>query len=198
MMRHLWDVGLPVLMVLIGVGALVSAIRSRDGLGRMSWPSRLLYAFLWLTLAGESLLGEDRSRAERQWKGAVAILLGLAVAVHLWKLYRRRGTVTVPPPVYVPVPFEERDGLVAVRWPALADPPPDATVVRWLKRTGDRVEAGEPLLEVATDKVDTEIPADVSGVLWRIDAAEGMTVPAGAVLAVLEVHPSSPDDLLGG
>jgi biotin-dependent enzyme len=181
-----WDVGFPALMVLAAVVVLVFTVREKDGLGPTTWRSRLFFVFWGLTAAGDSLLGQDRPRAERQWKGAVAVLLGLALAVDLWKLYRRRGTAEPPAPSYVPVPFDERDGLVAVRWPAMGDPPPDATVVRWFRRAGDRVEAGEPLLEIATGKVEIEIPADVSGVLWRIDAADGMTVPAGAVLALLE------------
>ncbi|NYI72014.1 2-oxoglutarate dehydrogenase E2 component (dihydrolipoamide succinyltransferase) [Naumannella cuiyingiana] len=56
---------------------------------------------------------------------------------------------------------------------------------RWLKQVGDTVEADEPLLEVSTDKVDTEIPSPVAGTLLEIKAAEDETVEVGAVLAVI-------------
>ena len=55
-----------------------------------------------------------------------------------------------------------------VKMPALGESVTEGTVTRWLKNEGDRVEENEPLLEVSTDKVDTEIPAPASGVLSRI------------------------------
>jgi 2-oxoglutarate dehydrogenase E2 component (dihydrolipoamide succinyltransferase) len=61
----------------------------------------------------------------------------------------------------------------------------EGTVTRWLKQVGDTVEADEPLLEVSTDKVDTEIPSPAAGVLLEIKAAEDETVEVGAVLAVI-------------
>jgi len=68
----------------------------------------------------------------------------------------------------------------------------EGTVSRWLKQVGDTVEADEPLLEVSTDKVDTEIPSPASGVLLEIKAQEDETVAVGAVLAVIG-EPSEAD-----
>ncbi len=56
---------------------------------------------------------------------------------------------------------------------------------RWLKQVGDQVEADEPLLEVSTDKVDTEIPSPISGTVLEIRVQEDETVEVGAVLAVV-------------
>lgn len=61
----------------------------------------------------------------------------------------------------------------------------EATVTRWLKQPGDELQAGEPLLEVSTDKVDTEVVAPVDGTLLRILAAEGVVVAVGDALAVI-------------
>ncbi|UIR36471.1 2-oxo acid dehydrogenase subunit E2 [Rhodococcus sp. DMF-1] len=72
-----------------------------------------------------------------------------------------------------------------VRMPALGDSVDEGTVTRWLKQPGDHVTADEPLLEVATDKVDTEIPAPVTGVLQRILAEENDVVAVGAELAII-------------
>ena len=73
----------------------------------------------------------------------------------------------------------------SVTLPALGESVTEGTVSRWLKQVGDTVEADEPLLEVSTDKVDTEIPSPASGVLLEIKAAEDETVEVGAVLAVI-------------
>ena len=67
--------------------------------------------------------------------------------------------------------------------PALGESVTEGTVTRWLKSVGDRVEVDEPLLEVSTDKVDTEVPSPVAGVLQEVLAAEDETVEVGAVLA---------------
>src|SRR5271168_4778041 len=75
---------------------------------------------------------------------------------------------------------------VSVSMPQLGESVTEGTVTRWLKREGERVEADEPLLEVSTDKVDTEIPSPVSGVLRGITVAEDETVAVGAELAVIE------------
>src|SRR4029434_3287899 len=61
----------------------------------------------------------------------------------------------------------------------------EGTVTRWLKHEGDRVEVDEPLLEVSTDKVDTEIPSPAAGVLSRIVVGEDQTVEVGSELAVI-------------
>ncbi|MGA8045456.1 MAG: 2-oxoglutarate dehydrogenase, E2 component, dihydrolipoamide succinyltransferase [Dermatophilaceae bacterium] len=72
-----------------------------------------------------------------------------------------------------------------VTMPALGESVTEGTVTRWLKSVGDRVEVDEPLLEVSTDKVDTEIPSPVAGVLEEILAEEDETVEVGADLAVI-------------
>ena len=73
----------------------------------------------------------------------------------------------------------------SVQMPALGESVTEGTVTRWLKREGDTVELDEPLLEVSTDKVDTEIPSPVAGVLTRIVAQEDDTVAVGGELAVI-------------
>ena len=75
---------------------------------------------------------------------------------------------------------------VSVSMPQLGESVTEGTVTRWLKHEGDHVSADEPLLEVSTDKVDTEIPSPVSGVLRGITVAEDETVAVGAELAVID------------
>ena len=72
-----------------------------------------------------------------------------------------------------------------VTMPALGESVTEGTVTRWLKNVGDTVEVDEPLLEVSTDKVDTEIPSPVAGTLQEILVQEDDTVPVGADLAVI-------------
>ena len=72
-----------------------------------------------------------------------------------------------------------------VTLPALGESVTEGTVTRWLKAVGDEVEVDEPLLEVSTDKVDTEIPSPVAGTLLEIRAEEDDTVEVGAVLALV-------------
>ena len=69
--------------------------------------------------------------------------------------------------------------------PALGESVTEGTVTRWLKNIGDTVAMDEPLLEVSTDKVDTEIPSPVAGVLTAISAAVDSVVPVGGELAVI-------------
>lgn len=73
----------------------------------------------------------------------------------------------------------------AVTLPALGESVTEGTVTRWLKQVGDAVAVDEPLLEVSTDKVDTEIPSPVAGTLLEIKAAEDETVEIGAELAII-------------
>ncbi|WP_435078836.1 2-oxoglutarate dehydrogenase, E2 component, dihydrolipoamide succinyltransferase [Clavibacter michiganensis] len=70
----------------------------------------------------------------------------------------------------------------SVNLPALGESVTEGTVTRWLKNVGDHVEVDEPLLEVSTDKVDTEIPSPVAGVIEEILVQEDETVEVGAVL----------------
>ncbi|GGZ70123.1 2-oxoglutarate dehydrogenase, E2 component, dihydrolipoamide succinyltransferase [Streptomyces echinoruber] len=81
---------------------------------------------------------------------------------------------------------------VSVTLPALGESVTEGTVTRWLKAEGEHVEADEPLLEVSTDKVDTEIPAPASGVLTSIKVAEDETVEVGAELAVIDDGSGAP------
>jgi pyruvate dehydrogenase E2 component (dihydrolipoamide acetyltransferase) len=76
--------------------------------------------------------------------------------------------------------------------PALGESVTEGTVTRWLKAVGDEVTVDEPLLEVSTDKVDTEIPAPVSGTLLSISVAEDETVDVGAELAVIGTAGAAP------
>jgi len=79
----------------------------------------------------------------------------------------------------------------SVTMPALGESVTEGTVTRWLKNEGDHVNVDEPLLEVSTDKVDTEIPSPVSGTLTRIIVAVDSTVAVGAELAVIEEQATS-------
>lgn len=81
---------------------------------------------------------------------------------------------------------------VSVTLPALGESVTEGTVTRWLKAEGERVEADEPLLEVSTDKVDTEIPSPAAGVLASIKVAEDETVEVGAELAVIDDGTGAP------
>src|ERR1700754_5107644 len=83
---------------------------------------------------------------------------------------------------------------VSVTMPRLGESVSEGTVTRWLKKEGDRVEVDEPLLEVSTDKDDTEIPSPAAGVLTRIVVQEDETAEVGAELAVI----SGDDDGDGG
>ena len=90
-----------------------------------------------------------------------------------------------------PAPTAERTagasggGGTEVTLPALGESVTEGTVSRWLKKVGDSVETDEPLLEVSTDKVDTEIPSPISGTVLEIRVQEDETVEVGAVLAVV-------------
>ena len=84
-----------------------------------------------------------------------------------------------------------------VTLPALGESVTEGTVTRWLKQVGDTVAVDEPLLEVSTDKVDTEIPSPVAGTLLEIKANEDDTVEVGAVLAVVGEEGESAGDASG-
>ncbi|MFJ9089752.1 biotin/lipoyl-containing protein, partial [Streptomyces sp. NPDC102384] len=79
-----------------------------------------------------------------------------------------------------------------VTLPALGESVTEGTVTRWLKGEGERVEVDEPLLEVSTDKVDTEIPSPVAGVLLEITVGEDETAEVGAKLAVIGAPGAAP------
>jgi len=87
-----------------------------------------------------------------------------------------------PPPADVPAPSSA--GTI-ITMPALGESVSEGTVTRWLKGVGDSVAVDEALLEVSTDKVDTEIPSPVAGTIISIDVPVDTTVPVGARLAVI-------------
>src|SRR6202011_1801808 len=74
---------------------------------------------------------------------------------------------------------------ISVQMPRLGESVTEGTVTRWLKQEGDRVEVDEPLLEVSTDKVDTEIPSPAAGILSRIVVAVDETAEVGSELAII-------------
>lgn len=83
-------------------------------------------------------------------------------------------------------PAPSQDGeLIEVKMPALGESVTEGTVSAWLKAVGDKVEADEPLLEVSTDKVDSEVPSPVSGFLAEIKVDEDETVDVDTVVAVI-------------
>ncbi len=79
-----------------------------------------------------------------------------------------------------------------VTLPQLGETVTEGTITRWFKKIGDSVAADEPLFEVSTDKVDTEVPSPVAGVLSEIRVPEGDTVPVGTVIAVVGAAGSAP------
>jgi 2-oxoglutarate dehydrogenase E2 component (dihydrolipoamide succinyltransferase) len=76
--------------------------------------------------------------------------------------------------------------------PQLGETVTEGTITKWFKKVGDTVAADEPLFEVSTDKVDTEVPSPISGTLTEIRVAEGETVPVGTVIAVVGVAGAAP------
>jgi len=76
--------------------------------------------------------------------------------------------------------------------PQLGETVTEGTITRWFKKVGETVAADEPLFEVSTDKVDTEVPSPISGTLTEIRVAEGDTVPVGTVIAVVGVAGAAP------
>jgi 2-oxoglutarate dehydrogenase E2 component (dihydrolipoamide succinyltransferase) len=97
------------------------------------------------------------------------------------------GQASSEPPAGAPPAADapRSGGGTTVTMPALGESVTEGTVTRWLKAEGDQVEVDEPLLEVSTDKVDTEIPSPVAGTITQILVDEDQTVPVGADLAVI-------------
>ena len=91
---------------------------------------------------------------------------------------------TPPPAAPVSAPAPTGGGTV-ITMPALGESVSEGTVTRWLKNVGDSIAVDEALLEVSTDKVDTEIPSPVAGTLLAIDVAVDTTVPVGARLGLI-------------
>ena len=106
-----------------------------------------------------------------------------------------------PPPVAAPVapvapvapaPSSASASGTVISMPALGESVSEGTVTRWLKNIGDAVAVDEALLEVSTDKVDTEIPSPVAGILLAIDVAADTTVAVGARLGLIGVQGGAP------
>src|SRR5690606_11807573 len=100
-----------------------------------------------------------------------------------------------PAPAAASAPAEAPAGggdATEVPLPALGESVTEGTVTRWLKEVGDDVAVDEPLLEVSTDKVDTEVPSPVAGKLQKILVQEDETVEVGAVLALVGSGASAP------
>ena len=93
--------------------------------------------------------------------------------------------VTPPPAPAAPVTPAPTGAGTVITMPALGESVSEGTVTRWLKNVGDTVAVDEALLEVSTDKVDTEIPSPVAGTLLAIDVAVDTTVPVGARLGLI-------------
>ena len=100
-------------------------------------------------------------------------------------------TPVAPVQVSTPTPAPASSGATIVSMPALGESVTEGTVTRWLKKVGDAVAADEALLEVSTDKVDTEIPSPVSGTVLSIDVPVDSTVAVGARLASIGVSGST-------
>ena len=96
-----------------------------------------------------------------------------------------------PPPAAPAAPAASSAGTV-ITMPALGESVSEGTVTRWLKNIGDSVAVDEALLEVSTDKVDTEIPSPVAGTLLAIDVAVDSTVPVGARLGLIGTSGAAP------
>jgi len=100
-------------------------------------------------------------------------------------------TPVAPVQVSTPAPAAASSGATIVSMPALGESITEGTVTRWLKKVGEAVAADEALLEVSTDKVDTEIPSPVSGTVLSIDVPVDSTVAVGARLASIGVSGAS-------
>jgi len=75
--------------------------------------------------------------------------------------------------------------MAEITLPQLGETVTEGTITRWFKKVGDTIAADEPLFEVSTDKIDTEVPSPIAGVLTEIRVAEGETVAVGTVIAVV-------------
>src|SRR6188474_380947 len=75
-----------------------------------------------------------------------------------------------------------------VLMPQMGESIAEGTIVRWIKKIGDKIDRDEPLFEISTDKVDAEIPSPGAGVLLEIKANEGDTVPVNSIVALIGVE----------
>src|SRR5208283_4030791 len=75
---------------------------------------------------------------------------------------------------------------IEVQMPQMGESVVEGTIAKWLVKVGDTVTEDQPLVEISTDKVDTEIPSPSAGTITRLVAEEGQTLPVGAVIALIE------------
>ena len=80
--------------------------------------------------------------------------------------------------------------------PALGESITEATVAKWLKNTGDSVDADEPIVELETDKVNLEVPSPITGVLTEINSKDGSVVEVGALLGSVSENGSGVNQVL--
>src|SRR5881392_1147351 len=96
-------------------------------------------------------------------------------------------------------PAGEEDEVTSIQMPQLGETIVEGTILKWLKREGDSVDRDEPLFEISTDKVDTEVPSPVAGTVRKILVDEGTTVPVGtALMEIDEPGAAAPDAASGG
>ena len=76
--------------------------------------------------------------------------------------------------------------MTSIQMPQLGETIVEGTILKWLKQEGEQIEIDEPLFELSTDKVDTEVPSPVSGTVTKILVAEGTTVAVGTALAEVD------------
>src|SRR6185436_17537120 len=75
--------------------------------------------------------------------------------------------------------------MIQLIMPKMGESVAEATILKWLKKEGDKIEADEPVLEIATDKVDSEVPSPAAGVLSKRMFEEGQVVKVGQVIALI-------------
>src|SRR5437764_6719798 len=96
-------------------------------------------------------------------------------------------------------PAGEEDDVTSIQMPQLGETIVEGTILKWLKREGDSVDRDEPLFEISTDKVDTEVPSPVAGTVRKILVDEGTTVPVGtALMEIDEAGAAAAPDASGG
>ena len=76
--------------------------------------------------------------------------------------------------------------MTSIQMPQLGETIVEGTILKWLKQEGEHIDVDEPLFELSTDKVDTEVPSPVSGTVTKILVAEGTTVAVGTALAEVD------------
>jgi len=88
--------------------------------------------------------------------------------------------------------------LIEVVMPKMGESVMEGTILNWLKKVGDKIEQDEPILEVATDKVDTEIPSTHAGVLKEVLVKEGDVVQVGSAIAIIDTAGDSAESKAAG